>query len=46
MEMEDFAHIKSNIELNKYLEDKWIDDKPNYFFIDEVNMSLRLMILY
>ncbi|TYR36902.1 ATP-binding protein [Sphingobacterium phlebotomi] len=36
MEMEDFAHIKSNIELNKYLEDKWIDDKPNYFFIDEV----------
>jgi len=36
MEMEDFAHIKSNIELNAYLEEKWIDGKPNYFFIDEV----------
>jgi len=36
MEMEDFVHIKSNIELNAYLEDKWIDEKPNYFFIDEV----------
>ncbi|MBD1431836.1 ATP-binding protein [Sphingobacterium sp. DN00404] len=36
MEMENFVHIKSNIELNAYLEDKWIHEKPNYFFIDEV----------
>lgn len=36
MEMEDFSHIKSNIEINAYLEDKWMDERPNYFFIDEV----------
>ncbi len=36
MEMEDFIHIKSNIELNAYLEDKWINGQPNYLFIDEV----------
>ncbi len=36
MEMEDFVQIKSNIELNAYLKDKWIDGKPNYLFIDEV----------
>ncbi len=36
MEMEDYIHIKSNIELNAYLKDKWIDGKPNYLFIDEV----------
>lgn len=35
-EMEDFIHIKSNIELNAYLEDKWINGQPNYLFIDEV----------
>ena len=36
MELEDFIHIKSNIELNAYLEDKWINGQPNYLFIDEV----------
>lgn len=36
MEMEDFIHIKSNIELNAYLENKWINGQPNYLFIDEV----------
>lgn len=36
MEMEDFIPITSNIELNEYLRDKWIEGKPNYLFIDEV----------
>ncbi|MGO1242778.1 MAG: ATP-binding protein [Sphingobacterium sp.] len=36
MEMEDFIPIISNIELNEYLKDKWIEGKPNYLFIDEV----------
>lgn len=36
MELEDFIHIKNNEDLNEYLKDKWIDDKPNYLFIDEV----------
>lgn len=36
MEVEDFVHIKSNIELNEFLKDKWIAGKPNYLFIDEV----------
>lgn len=36
MEMEDFISITSNIELNEYLKDKWIEGKPNYLFIDEV----------
>ena len=36
MEMEDFIQIISNIELNEYLKDKWIEGKPNYLFIDEV----------
>src|SRR5690606_30208191 len=36
MEMEDFAMITTHIELNNYLKDKWIEDRPNYLFIDEV----------
>ena len=36
MELEDFIHIKNNEDLNEYLKDKWIEDKPNYLFIDEV----------
>lgn len=36
MEMEDFIQITSNLELNEYLKDKWIEGKPNYLFIDEV----------
>lgn len=36
MEMEDYFRIRSNIELNAYLKDKWVEGKPNYLFIDEV----------
>lgn len=36
MELKDFIHIKNNEDLNEYLKDKWIDDRPNYLFIDEV----------
>ncbi len=36
MEVEDYLHLKSNSELNDFLKDKWVEGKPNYLFIDEV----------
>lgn len=36
MELEEYHHIASNTELNEYLKDKWVADRPNYLFIDEV----------
>jgi predicted AAA+ superfamily ATPase len=36
MELDDYTHIKTHIDLSKYLEDKFIEGKKNYFFIDEV----------
>lgn len=36
MELDEFSPIKTYIDLSKYLEDKFIEGKNNYFFIDEV----------
>jgi predicted AAA+ superfamily ATPase len=36
MEFEEFNAIKTHIDLNVYLKDKFSEDKNNYFFIDEV----------
>lgn len=36
MELDEFALIKTHIDLSKYLEDKFSPEKNNYFFIDEV----------
>lgn len=36
MEMEDYMSIITDKDLNDYLKDKWIEGKPNYLFIDEV----------
>ena len=36
MEMEEFVTITTHDELNEYLKDKWIKEKPNYLFIDEI----------
>jgi len=36
MELDDYAHIKSHIELSAYLADQFIEGKSNYLFIDEV----------
>lgn len=50
MELEEFGTIKTNTDLNTYLEDKFPTDKNNYFFIDEVQeiasfeRSLRSML--
>ena len=36
MELDEFVSIKTHTDLNAYLKDKFINDKNNYFFIDEV----------
>jgi predicted AAA+ superfamily ATPase len=36
MELDNYIHIKTHTDLSAYLEDKFIEDKNNYFFIDEV----------
>lgn len=36
LELEQFAGIKTNIDLNEYLADKFIAGKSNYLFIDEI----------
>lgn len=36
MELEENMSITSHNELNEYVKDKWVEDKPNYLFIDEV----------
>lgn len=36
MELDEFVSIKTHTDLNAYLKDKFIKDKNNYFFIDEV----------
>ena len=36
MELDDYIFIKTHIDLSAYLEDKFIEGKNNYLFIDEV----------
>lgn len=36
MELDDYIHIKTYVDLSTYLEDKFEDGRNNYFFIDEV----------
>lgn len=36
MELDDFISIKTHLDLNKYLKDKFPKNKNNYLFIDEV----------
>ena len=36
LELEQFSHIKTNIDLNKYLLNKFQDNKSNYLFIDGI----------
>jgi predicted AAA+ superfamily ATPase len=36
MELDNYVHIKTHTDLTTYLEDKFMADKNNYFFIDEV----------
>lgn len=35
-ELEQFAHLQNNTDLNDYLRDKFPEDKANYLFIDEI----------
>jgi len=35
-ELEQFAHLQNNTDLNDYLRDQFSDDKENYLFIDEI----------
>ena len=35
-ELEKFNHIRTNIDLNEYLADKFTEDKANFLFIDEI----------
>lgn len=35
-ELELFAHIQTNVDLNEYLSTKFSDEKTNYLFIDEI----------
>jgi len=35
-ELEQFAHLQTNNDLNEYLRDKFKKDEPNFLFIDEV----------
>jgi len=36
MELDDYIHIRTHVDLSAYLKDKFIEGKNNYFFIDEV----------
>lgn len=36
MELDNYIHIKTHTDLSAYLEGKFIEDKSNYFLIDEV----------
>ena len=35
-ELEQFSHIRTNIDLNEYLKNKFSNEKENYLFIDEI----------
>lgn len=35
-ELEQFSHIQTNIDLNKYLQNQFKENKSNYLFIDEI----------
>lgn len=36
LELEKFNQIRTNLDLNEYLRDKFMEDKANYLFIDEI----------
>lgn len=36
MELDNYIHIKTHTDLSAYIEDKFVEDKNNYFFRDEV----------
>ena len=41
MELDEFIHINTHTDLSTYLENKFIENKNNYFFIDEVQEVLE-----